>query len=457
VLLDREVRLGSAEDGGLPLRGLERTIAVIEPSEDGPCLEPRGLVTILVNDRPPLAGQVLRAGDRLILGPAIARVLEVEGPCGAGNDAREEPPPSKADDERLLHGLLEILEGPAGVDRIDRGLELALGETGAARAALVVRDVDGRAIVHRSRSAGLEGDVELATGSLRETEPVLSALSADDRTVLTAPIVGPGSPTAWLVLEWTDTPDPVGHIVVAMVIGAALGTALRGVRRRRIDATMERLAMIGRVMAGVAHDLKNLMSGLRTGVFYLDDTLTTHEESRVREAWSILKGAQASIQALVSDMVAYSRRDEPELETADLAAVVRRAVELARDRADSRGIALEAELEPAPLRIDPQAIERCVVNLLVNAIDAAPASSGHVRVSLADEGDRSVLRIADNGPGIPVEIRERVFDLLYSTKGVRGTGFGLAITREIVEAHGGTVELESGDPGATFAIRLPVP
>jgi signal transduction histidine kinase len=212
-------------------------------------------------------------------------------------------------------------------------------------------------------------------------------------------------------------------------------------------------------MAGVAHDLKNLMSGLRTGIYYLDDVLREHESDQARQAWALLTGAQRSIEALVSDLVAYGKGVTLVPEPCDLAAIVRQAVDLVADRAREKGVALDVDLRPVPeASLDGSALERCVLNLLTNAVDAAPAGRGHVAVRLRAGAGETELTVADDGPGIPEDRRTLVFDLRYSTKGLRGTGFGLANVRDIVEGHGGRVAVEAGpDAGATFVVTLPSP
>jgi two-component system, NtrC family, sensor kinase len=107
---------------------------------------------------------------------------------------------------------------------------------------------------------------------------------------------------------------------------------------------------------------------------------------------------------------------------------------------------------------DPQGIHRCLLNLLSNAIDALDEEEGEVKISTQKQGESEVLiTVDDNGAGIPEHIRQRIFDVFFSTKGSQGTGLGLAVTKKIIEEHGGSIEVQSSeDQGTKFVIRLPI-
>jgi signal transduction histidine kinase len=107
---------------------------------------------------------------------------------------------------------------------------------------------------------------------------------------------------------------------------------------------------------------------------------------------------------------------------------------------------------------DPQGIHRCLLNLLTNAIDALDEEGGEVKISTEKHGEGEVLiTVEDNGSGIPEEICQRIFDVFFSTKGSQGTGLGLAVTKKIIEEHGGSIEVQSKeDQGTKFFIKLPV-
>jgi signal transduction histidine kinase len=109
------------------------------------------------------------------------------------------------------------------------------------------------------------------------------------------------------------------------------------------------------------------------------------------------------------------------------------------------------------IQADPQGIHRCLLNLLTNAIDALDEDGGEVKISTQSQGENEVLiTVEDNGAGIPEKIRQRIFDVFFSTKGSQGTGLGLAVTKKIIEEHGGAIEAESTPgQGSKLTIKLP--
>jgi signal transduction histidine kinase len=117
---------------------------------------------------------------------------------------------------------------------------------------------------------------------------------------------------------------------------------------------------------------------------------------------------------------------------------------------------LEAQLPW--LQADPQGIHRCLLNLLTNAIDAIDEERGEIRLTTRTAGESILISVEDNGVGIPPEARQEIFKVFYSTKGNRGTGLGLAVTKKIVEEHGGGITVDSAPgQGSRFTIRLPLP
>jgi signal transduction histidine kinase len=119
-------------------------------------------------------------------------------------------------------------------------------------------------------------------------------------------------------------------------------------------------------------------------------------------------------------------------------------------------IDLQVEVE-GPFPLDPNGIFRCLLNLLTNAVDAAPKVGGRVVVAARlDQGTSLVIDVSDNGPGVPEEAARRIFEPFFSTKGSHGTGLGLAVTQKIVEEHGGHIELGRGpEGGALFRMTIP--
>jgi signal transduction histidine kinase len=244
-------------------------------------------------------------------------------------------------------------------------------------------------------------------------------------------------------------------------VGVLTGTALENIQLFKENVQQERMAAIGKVIAGLGHDIRNMLSALRGGMYLVDDTLRGSQDEQVQMAWDIVKHGHESIASLVQDMVNYSKPREPEWKLTDVNQVALGAMTFAKEYGKDKNVQMTELLDPTigPFFLDPQPVERCVLNLLTNAVDAVPQDSGIVSVQTQVDDERRTVRIIvqDNGEGIPPENREKVFDLLFSTKGTRGTGFGLAITKKIVEEHSGHVWFQSEvGRGTTFTIEIPL-
>jgi signal transduction histidine kinase len=161
------------------------------------------------------------------------------------------------------------------------------------------------------------------------------------------------------------------------------------------------------------------------------------------------------------NMLAYSKPREPRLQLAQVNKIVADAVALAQRKADEKSVMLLADLQdPFPaIPIDVDGIHQVALNLITNAIDAVASESGLVNVETRfdAEKERAILDIKDNGPGISVENRRRMFEPFYSTKGQGGTGLGLAVAQKIVQEHRGRIEVISQiGEGTIMRVILPI-
>lgn len=227
----------------------------------------------------------------------------------------------------------------------------------------------------------------------------------------------------------------------------------------------ERAAAVGQTVAGLAHAIKNIAGGLRGGVFVVEKGLELGNDEYLRRGWDMVKTDVARIRAMALDLLNYSKERVPDYQFCNPNDVVREVLALMGPRAEKYEVTLEADLDaglPAAW-FDPDGIHRCLTNLVTNAIDAC------ADVACEERGGRVVLRsfapakghyvvgyeVWDNGCGIPKEMMPRVFQRFFSTKGTKGTGLGLMITKKIVDEHGGDIEVRS-DPakGTRFVIRL---
>ncbi|HUT73858.1 MAG TPA: HAMP domain-containing sensor histidine kinase [Armatimonadota bacterium] len=219
----------------------------------------------------------------------------------------------------------------------------------------------------------------------------------------------------------------------------------------------ERLALIGRMASGIAHDIQNTLTAIRGSV----PLLAEHDlppEQREEFAAMLVESVQR-IADMARDLLEFARGEQAQLELRvmsvdDYLAGLRPQLE--RDFRES-GVGISFRLDcPHPVRIDPGRMNRVIFNLAANARDAMGAG-GVCAVSSRCERGYAEIRCSDTGPGIPAEMEGKLFRPFASHGKSYGTGLGLAICKQIVEAHGGTIEAHSETgKGATFIIRLPL-
>ena len=206
-----------------------------------------------------------------------------------------------------------------------------------------------------------------------------------------------------------------------------------------------RLEMLGRLSAGLAHEIRNPLGGIQLYAAMLRRDLAA-DPDKVRILDRIL-GAVGGLEKLVDDMLTFGSDAEPRRERRSLGAVVDEALALAGPALAEKGISVARRGEPAEADVDPALLVRVFLNLVLNACQAMPAGG---TLTIGFDG-RSVC-VRDTGPGIAPEMLERLFTPFVTSK-AKGTGLGLAIARKIVEAHGGTLEA-GNDGGAVFTVRL---
>jgi signal transduction histidine kinase len=252
------------------------------------------------------------------------------------------------------------------------------------------------------------------------------------------------------------------QLTLMVAIGHQAGLAIENTTFYNDKIQAERLAAVGQTIATLSHHIKNILQGIRGGSYLIDLGLKEQDETIVRRGWTIVEKNQAKIYNLVMDMLSFSKDREPALEPADLNETVGDVVELMQPRAEELGVGLvltQSSMMPRVM-IDPEGIHRAVLNIVTNAIDACEGQH-EARVTVTTEWDEEAstarIRISDNGVGIDESEIGSIFQIFASSKGSRGTGLGLPVSRKIIAEHGGTISVSS-EPGqgATFLIELPM-
>jgi signal transduction histidine kinase len=220
--------------------------------------------------------------------------------------------------------------------------------------------------------------------------------------------------------------------------------------------TADRLTAISRITSGVAHEVKNPLNAILLHVEVARSKLSRGEMD-VTEQMEIISREILRLDRVVRTFLDFTRPVELQLDNVPLQDLVREIVELARPQTDAANIrvSVQQEADGVEVRVDRDLLKQAVLNVVVNAMQAMP-EGGELRFESSASKDNAELRISDTGPGIPPELRDKIFRLYFSTKS-EGSGIGLAMTFRIVQIHDGTIDFTS-EPGkgTTFLICLPI-
>jgi signal transduction histidine kinase len=198
-------------------------------------------------------------------------------------------------------------------------------------------------------------------------------------------------------------------------------------------------------------------------VYMVDSGLKMGKDDRIHIGWDMVKRNVAKVSDLVKDILYASKEREPEYQECDPGGILQDVYNLYEGKARSNGIDLvkEFDSEMGAGFLDPKGIHSVISNLVSNAIEACQKVGGgekhHITITGSIEHSRVVIRVIDDGTGMPEEVRQNLFKKFYSTKGMKGTGLGLVVTRKIIEEHGGTIRVQSElGKGSTFSVEIPL-
>jgi len=287
------------------------------------------------------------------------------------------------------------------------------------------------------------------------------------RTALNATFAG--APTRIEVAFQIQASGPVTRRIVALamtrlpeadppsvlVVGRDV-TSDREMRGRLMES--DRLAAVGELVAGVAHEVNNPLSSISAFAQLLsrDGTLTPSQ----RESVEVIKSETQRASQVVKDLLAFARRSDAMREPLDLNGLLSRTLRMRGYQLTSNTIQLETDFAPdlPAVLADARQLQQVFLNLVTNAIQAmVTLGGGTLFVTTRDDESRIVAEVRDTGPGIPDSARAHIFEPFFTTKGEgEGTGLGLSVSYGIVTAHGGTIEVvETSAAGTTFRVSLP--
>ncbi|MEO7330309.1 MAG: ATP-binding protein [Minicystis sp.] len=251
------------------------------------------------------------------------------------------------------------------------------------------------------------------------------------------------------------TSDEIGELATRFEDMVA---AIQRARSELVQA--ERLATIGKMAAHITHEIRNPLSSIGLNLELLEEEIALGSgDKEEAQLVSAIKAEVDRLSRIAEQYLSVARRPRPQLEREHVEDLVRELLAFVRPELDRAGVRCKIEEDPdlPEVLLDESQLRQALINLIRNAREAMPKGGElTVAVKVARDDDAGVeICIDDTGPGIPEEARASIFDPFFTTK-ERGTGLGLAVTREIVEAHGGSISCESrAEKGTRFAIVLP--
>lgn len=243
------------------------------------------------------------------------------------------------------------------------------------------------------------------------------------------------------------------------MVAHSLAMALENRRMRAAAIHRERLAAMGETVAGISHNVKNILLLMQGGADVMGKALDKNDLGQAKQSWGIMTRGVDKIGRLVREMLDYSSNKKPDLTSVNVNDMIIGIAGEIEDQLIAKAIGLELELddEIAPRMVDELGLQRTIMNMIVNAVEAIPAGHGVVCVTTTQRPSGAmVIAVRDNGMGIPPDKLEKIFLPFFTTKGSAGTGLGLPMCKKVVEDMGGTLDVRSTvGEGTCFTITLP--
>jgi signal transduction histidine kinase len=306
--------------------------------------------------------------------------------------------------------------------------------------------------------------IGLAVGAaIGSFDAVLFLLFDADLTLagrdVTWPVIG------LFVLSYGALGFAVGRLAVARERARADARTIEGQLRaleasQRAAAQNEKLASIGRLAAGIAHEVRNPLAVIRSSASMVQSLFQAGEDAY--QACEFIREETVRLDGLIRALLDFARPRPLRLETTSLDRVIDRGLQLAAPELERRHIRVErgSDVPSGELSADPDLLSQIVLDLVMNGAEAV-GHEGRILVRAGGGTREATLEVCDSGPGVPPEHLEQVFEPFFTTK-ARGTGLGLAMVARIAAAHGGGVEVVpgrgagQGGAGACFRVRLPL-
>ena len=244
------------------------------------------------------------------------------------------------------------------------------------------------------------------------------------------------------------------------IIASETGVALANTRMQKEAIHRQRLAAVGETVAGISHNVKNILVLSQGGADLLTRALDKNDVKAAREAWNVVSRGIDKIGKLVVEMLEYSSNKKPELSVVNINDMICLIAEEIEDKLIAKSIVLELVLDDniPPRALDKLGMQRTLMNIFVNAMEAIGHPEGEIVVTTAQRADGTlVITVKDNGAGIPADKQPKIFLPFFTTKGSAGTGLGLPMCKKCIEDMSGTIRVESQENvGTKFTMEIPL-
>ncbi len=261
------------------------------------------------------------------------------------------------------------------------------------------------------------------------------------------------------VSEWKISTFPVANIESR--VAQAIVLEIDNTEQRQLEAVLiqsEKLAAVGQLAAGVAHEINNPLTAIIANAQILHRELPADFD--LLESVDLISRAGARAAQVVRNLLDFARKEEYRLGRTDLNQTIERALELIQHELLAHGVSLDLSLSPnlPHLQASADHLQSVWLNLLLNAIDSLDKSPQSISIASYKSGRELLVIVRDNGKGISPDYLARIFEPFYTTKAPgRGTGLGLSVSRRIIHQHGGSIRVESQlGEGSVFTVALPI-
>jgi signal transduction histidine kinase len=260
-------------------------------------------------------------------------------------------------------------------------------------------------------------------------------------------------------LNWLLVAGWAASLVISVGVAVVMAHR-RFVRLERRAQQAERLAELGTLTGGLAHEIKNPLSTVQLNLQLLREDLDPHNPAygRVINRLATVQRETGRLKDILDDFLRYAGKIELERRPVELNRLLEELVDFFTPQAQLQRVQLRLKKSPdeVVVKADPRLLKQAVLNLMLNAVQAMGEKGGELILSAGRMDGQACIDVIDTGGGISPEVRDRIFDAYYSTK-KGGTGLGLAMTRRIIQEHGGRVTLRSEmGKGTDFTLHLPV-